>query len=155
MPPVAVGGWIGLIKIIQALSPQPGRRSGLDAVAAAWVIVAGVVAAALCAWATLSVLRRAELPDRLLRAEVLPMIAVVACMAAVTVTDLSWGLAVRAGDSPLFHSNNGLLNAPVLPSWIAGLVVLAAATIVAGRATVRAAGQLRAEPADGQSPAAG
>jgi hypothetical protein len=155
VPPVAVGAWIGLIKIIQALTPQPGRRSGLDAVAAAWVIAAGAVAAALCAWATLSVLRRAELPRRLLRAEVLPMIAVVACMAAVTVTDLSWGLAVRAGDSPLFHSNNGLLDAAVLPSWIAGLVVLAAATIVAGRATARAAGQLRAEPSDGQSPAAG
>lgn len=149
VPPVALGAWIGIIKLIQAVSPQPGPRSGLDATAAAWVIALGFVAAALCAWATLSVLRRVELPDRLLRAEVLPMIAVVACMAAVTVMDLSWGLAVRAGDSSLFHSNNGLLTAAVPPSWIAGLVVLAAATIVAGRATAKAASELRAVPAGG------
>ena len=70
VPPVAIGAWIGIIKLIQAVSPQPGPRSGLDAAAAAWVIALGAVAAALCAWATLSVLRRAELPDRLLRAEV-------------------------------------------------------------------------------------
>jgi hypothetical protein len=151
VPPVALGAWIGIIKLIQAVSPQPGPRSGLDAAAAGWVIALGFVAAALCAWATLSVLRRAELPDRLLRAEVLPMIAVVAGMAAVTVTDLSWGLAVRAGDSSLFHSDEGLLTAAVPPSWIAGLVVLAAATIVAGRATFKAAGQLRAEPTGGQA----
>lgn len=149
VPPVAIGAWLGLIKLIQAVAPPPGPRSGLDAAAAAWVIALGAVVTALCAWAALSALRRAELPDRLLRAEVVPMIAVVACMTAVTVTDLSWGLAVRAGDSSLFHSNNGLLDATVPLSWIAGLVVLAAATIVAGRATAQAASQLRAAPAAG------
>lgn len=143
VPPVAIGGWLGIIKLIQAVSPQP--RSGLDAAGAAWVIGLGVVAAALSAWATVSVLRRAELPDRLVRAEVIPMIAVAACMAAITVADLSWGLAVRAGDSGLFHSSNGLLDTGVLPSWIAGLVVLAGATVLAGRAAATAAGQLRAE----------
>ena len=145
VPPAAIGAWIGIIKLVRAVSPQP--PSGLNAAGAAWVIGLGVVAAALCAWATLSVLRRAELPDRLVRAEVIPMIAVVACMAAVTVTDLSWGLAVRAGDSELFHSSNGLLDTGVLPSWIAGLVVLAGATIVAGLAAVQAARKLRTEPA--------
>lgn len=68
VPPAAIGAWIGSIKIIQAVSPQPGRRSGLDAAAATWVIALGFVAAARSAWAALSVLRRAELPDRLLRA---------------------------------------------------------------------------------------
>jgi hypothetical protein len=148
VPPVAIGAWIGIIKLIQAVAPQPTRQSGLNAAQAAWVIALGAVAAALCAWATLSVLGRAELPDRLLRAEVIPMIAVLACMTVVTVTDLSWGLAVRATDAPLFHSSDGLLAAAVPPSWIAGLVVLAGATIVAGRATAQAARQLRAEPAN-------
>lgn len=152
VPPVAIGAWIGIIKLIQAVSPQP--QGGLDVAGAAWAISLGAVAAALCAWATVSVLRRADLPDRLVRAEVIPMIAVVACMAVVTVTDLSWGLAVRASDSELFHSANGLLDTGVLPSWIAGLVVLAGATIIAGRATARAAGQLRADTS-ATPPAAG
>jgi hypothetical protein len=65
------------------------------------------------------------------------------CMAVVTAADLSWGLAIRSADGALFHSNNGIVATPVAPSWIGGLVVLAALTIVTAASTVRTARELR------------
>lgn len=154
LPPVAIGAWIGILKLIMWLSPHPRVHSRANITEVAIVVVLGAAAAALCAWSTLKALRATELPDRLLRAEVIPMIAVVVCMSAVTVTDLSWGMAVRAGDGTLFHSTNGLLATALPPSWLIGLVVLAAATVVAGRAAAKAASHLRAgRPDDGRPPA--
>lgn len=154
LPPVALATWIGVLKLIMTLGPKhPGVHSRANATELTVVVVLGLAAASVCAWSTLRALRETELPGRLLRAEVVPMIATVVCMAAITVTDLSWGLAVRAGDGSLFHSSNGLLATALPPSWLGGLVVLAAATIVAGRATVVAAGQLRTAPAGDRPPA--
>jgi hypothetical protein len=154
LPPVALATWIGVLKLIMAAGPKhPGVHSGANATELIAVVVLGLAAAWVCAWSTLRALRETELPARLLQAEVVPMIAIVACMAAITVTDLSWGLAVRAGDGSLFHSSNGLLATALPPSWLGGLVVLAAATIVAGRATVVAAGQLGTASAGGRPPA--
>lgn len=155
VPPAAIGAWIGIVKLIMRLSRHPRVHSAANITEVTIVVVLGVAVAALCAWSTLKALRETELPGRLLRAEVIPMIAVVACMAAITITDLSWGLAVRAGDASLFHSSNGLLATDLPPSWLIGLVVLAAATVVAARATARAAGQLRLAPDGHQPPADG
>jgi len=144
LPPAAIAAWIGVVKLIMALSPRPRAHATTSGAEIAIVIVLGTAVAALCAWSTLRALRATELPARLLRAEVMPMIAVVACMAAVTIMDLSWGLAVRASDAPLFHSSNGgLLATSLPPSWLIGLIVLSGATVVAARATARAASQLR------------
>jgi hypothetical protein len=156
IPPVAIGAWLGVVKLIMALSAHPRVHSTANLTEVSIVIVLGLAAAALCGWSTLTALRAAELSERLLRVEVLPMIAVVACMVAVTIMDLTWGLALRASDTVLSRSGTGgLLATSLAPSWLIGLIVLAAATVVAGLATARAAGQLRANPAGGTPTAAG
>jgi hypothetical protein len=104
-------------------------------------------------WAVAAILRRADLAPRLLRPQVVPMAVLTMCMAVVTGADISWGLAVRAADSPLFYSNNGLVSTSVPPNWAGGVVALAAATVVTAAATVRAARELRtpAQPALGEA----
>jgi hypothetical protein len=143
-PPIAIAAWLGLARLLFGGSGQRQFRSLADS---PWVIVMlflGAGVAALCAWSAVAILRRADFGDRLLRVEVIPMAAVTACMAIVTVTDISWGLAVHASDNALFTSSNGLFASYLPSSWGIGLAVLTAATIVAARATATATGQARA-----------
>lgn len=144
VPPVAVAGWVAVTLLVTRLYRGPQLHSAAGDVAAAVVAVAGLAAAAACAWAVTAILRRADLAPRLLRPQVIPMAALSTCMAVVTGTDVSWGLALRAADGALFHSDNGLVSTSLPLSWAAGVAVLAAATAVTAAATWRAAGQLRA-----------
>jgi hypothetical protein len=144
IPPVAIAAWLGLAWLLFGQSGKEGVRSHPDHPWLIVMIVLGAGVAALCAWSAVTILRRADLGDRLLRAQVVPMIAVTACMAIVTVTDLSWGLAVHASDSALFFSSNGLFSTYLPTNWGIDLAVLAAATIVAALATTVAVGHARA-----------
>jgi hypothetical protein len=119
--------------------------ASVDSLRAAVAVVAVLVGALPLAWTVIrqAVTRRADLTPRLLQAEVVPMAVLSVCMAMVTGADISWGLAVRAADGALFHSNNGLIATPLAPSWAGSAVVLAATTAVTATATVRAARQLR------------
>ena len=110
---------------------HPQAHSAANIAVVALIMILGAAAAVACAWATVAILRRADLAPGLLRPEVIPMAVLSACMAVVTAADLSWGLAIRSADGTLFHSDNGLLATPMPPSWIAGVLVLAA---VHGRA---------------------
>lgn len=146
-PPVALAAWLGLAWLLLGQSGLAGTRSRPGHPVLVVMIVLGAGVAALCASSAVTLLRRVDLGDRLLRAEVVPMIAVTACMAIVTVTDLSWGLAVHASDSSLFFSSNGLFSTYLPTNWGIDLAVLAAATIVAARATVLATNQARSPAA--------
>jgi hypothetical protein len=143
-PLVAIAAWLLLARLLFGGSGQRKFHSLADSPWVIVMIVLGAGVAALCAWSAIAILRRAELGERLLRAEVIPMIAVTVCMAIVTVTDLSWGLAVHASDNSLFTSSNGLFATYLPSSWGTGLVALAAATIVAARAAIIATGHARA-----------
>jgi hypothetical protein len=145
IPPVAVLGWFAVVWIIVS-----GHRhtpvhvhSGGNLAMAGMVVLAGLAAAVACTWATVAILRRADLPPGLLRPQVVPMAVVSVCMAVVTGADLSWGLAVRSASSSLFHSNNGLVATSLPPSWVASVVVLAAITVVTAASTMRAIRELR------------
>jgi hypothetical protein len=143
VPPVAVAGWVAAVLLITRLYRHPQVHSAGNLVTAAAVGLLGLAAAGACAWAVAAILRRADLAPRLLRPQVIPMAVLSTCMAVVTGTDLSWGLALRASDGALFHSNNGLVATSLPLSWAAGVAVLAAATVVTAVATWRAAGELR------------
>jgi hypothetical protein len=142
IPPAAVIGWLAVVEIIVALDRHPRVHSAANLAIVALVVVLGLAAAVACAWATVAILRRADLAPGLLRPEIVPMAVLSVCMAVVTGADLSWGLAIRSADSTLFHSDNGLIATPMPPSWIAGVLVLAAATVVTAASTVRAARDL-------------
>jgi hypothetical protein len=146
-PPVALAAWLGLAWLLLGQSGLAGTRSRPGHPVLVVMIVLGAGVAALCAWSAVTLLRRVDLGDRLLRAQVVPMIAVTACMAIVTVTDLSWGLAVHASDSSLFFSSNGLFSTYLPTNWGIDLALLAAATVVAARATVLATNQARSPAA--------
>jgi hypothetical protein len=144
LPPAAIAAWIAPAWILAVTYRYPLVHSPANIAVATTLVLLGVGAAGCCAWSVMQILRRAELPDRLLRAQAIPMVVLVACMAVVTLTDLSWGLAVRAGDGPLFDSSsNGLLATSLRPSWLIGVAILAAATVVAGRAAGQTVRQVR------------
>lgn len=147
--PAAVISWLAIVLAIVRLSGHPQVNSAANIAAVAIVLLLGVVAAAACGWAAVAIMQRADLAPRLLRTEVLPMAVLSVCMAVVTGADFSWGLAVRAADGALFHSDNGLVATPLPSSWAGGVVVLLAVTVVTAAATVRAARTLRA-PAPAQ-----
>lgn len=151
VPPAAVIGWLAIAKIVASLYPHPQVRSVANIAALVAIALLGVAAAAASVWAVIAILRRADLAPRLLRPQVIPMAVLTACMAVVTGADISWGLALRAADSPLFHSDNGLVSTSVPPSWAGSVVVLAAATVVTAAATARAARELRTPAQPGLS----
>ena len=142
--PAAVISWLAIVLAIVRLFGHSQVHSAANIAAVATVLLLGVAAAAACGWAAVAIVQRADLAPRLLRTEVLPMAVLTVCMAVVTGADLSWGLAVRAADSALFHSDNGLVATPLPSSWAGGVVVLLAVTVVTAAATVRAARTLRA-----------
>jgi hypothetical protein len=139
--PAAVIGWLAVAWITARSFGRP-VHSGPNIAAVTVITVAGAAAGATVAWAAVAVIRRADLAPRLLQAEVFPMALLSVCMAVVTGAEISWGLAVRATDGALFHSNNGLIATPLVPSWAGSVIVLAATTAVTATATVRAARQL-------------
>jgi hypothetical protein len=144
LAPAAVICWLAIVLAIVRLSGHSQVNSAANIAAVATVLLLGVTAAAACGWAAVAIVQRADLAPRLLRTEVLPMAVLSLCMAVVTGADFSWGLAVRATDGALFHSDNGLVATSLPPSWAGGVVVLLAATVVTAAATVRAARTLRA-----------
>lgn len=142
IPPAAVTSWLAVVVVIARAYHHPQVHSAANIATVAAIALLGLAAAAACAWAMIALLRRADLPARLLRPQVVPMAVLSVCMAVVTGADISWGLSLRAADSSLFYSNNGLVATPTPPSWAGGLAVLAAVTVVTATATVRAAREL-------------
>jgi hypothetical protein len=148
--PAAAGGWLALASITARLSAGAHRNSRPDIPAVAIFLFLGAAAAAVCAWAAITVVRRAHLTPRLLRAEVISMAILSLCMTAATAADISWGVALRAADGALFHSDNGLIATPLAPNWAGSTIVLAAVAAVTATATMRAARQLL-RPAPGRN----
>jgi hypothetical protein len=140
--PAAAGGWLALASITARLSAGTRRHSRPDIPAVAIFLLLGAGAAVACAWAAITVIRRAHLTPRLLRAAVIPMAILSLCMTAATAADISWGLALRAADGPLFYSDNGLIATPLAPNWAGSTIVLAAVAAVTATATMRAGRQL-------------
>jgi hypothetical protein len=143
IPPAAVTGWLAIALIIARVFRHPQVHSAANIATVAAITLLGAAVAAACAWAAVAILRRADIAPRLLRPQVVPMAVLSTCMAVVTGADISWGLAVRAADGALFHSDNGLMATSLPGSWAGGVVVLAAVTAVTVAATVRAARELR------------
>ena len=140
--PSAAGGWLAAASITARLTSATHRNSGPNITAAVIFTLLGAGVAAICAWAMITVVRRADLTPRLLRAEVIPMAILSLCMTVATAADIGWGLAIKGADTALFHSDNGLIATPLAPNWAGSAIVLAVAAAVATAATVRAARQL-------------
>lgn len=138
IPPAAVAGWLAIVAAIARMYQHPHVHSAANIATVAAIALLGLAAATACTWAAVTILHRADLTPRVLRPQVIPMAILTACAAVTTAADITWGLAVRSADSPLFHSDNGLIATPMPPSWIAGVAMLATVTVLTASATMRA-----------------
>jgi hypothetical protein len=145
--PLAAGvlaplGWFGIVWITaRSIGRDP---AGPDLVAVLILAILGALAVMTCAGAVITLIRRAQLPGRLLRAEVPAMAMLSLSMAAATAADITWGLTIRSADAALFNSDNGLVSTPFAPNWAGSAMVLSAVTVIVFAATLRAARQVSA-----------
>ena len=139
VPVVGAAAWFGVVRALRAVGQPGGVHSGANLAVVAVVVLAGVGVVAATAWAASAVLRRvpAEQPARL-RPVALVVLAV--GMGATAVLALAWGLSVRAGDPGVVSGDQGLVATPFVPSWVATVVLLAAAAALAAVAGRRQIG---------------
>lgn len=102
------------------------------------IVALGMAAAVVCASSLVAALRRADIPPRLLRFQVVPISALSVAMTLTAVAALVWGLALRSSNPTLFHSDNGLLATALPATWLSTVVAMAVATAIAGQAALRA-----------------
>ena len=133
IPVAGAGIWYGVLRLALHLSGNHGVHSAPNVTGFVLIAVTGVAVLAATAWAATTVLRRvpANPPPRLRRAALL---TVAGGMAVATVAAVVWGLQIRGGDPGAFNGDHGILATPFVPSWIAVVVALAAATVLAGNA---------------------
>lgn len=133
VPIVGAVVWYGVLRLALAISSGHGVHSAPNVAGIALIAVTGIAVVAMTAWAAATVLRRvpAVQPARL---RLSAMMAVAGGMAVATVAALIWGLQVRSGDPTWFRGDQGILASPFAPSWIAVVVALAAATVLAALA---------------------
>jgi hypothetical protein len=130
VPVIGAAAWYGVLRLALAIAHGHGVHSGPNVTGFALVAVAGIAVVAATAWAAGTVLRRvpADQPTHLRPAA---LVVLAAGMAVTTVVALIWGLRVQANDPGAFHGDQGILATPFVPSWIATVVLMAAATVLA------------------------
>lgn len=139
--PLAAGvlaplGWFGFVWVTAQLIG--GHPAGPHLAVILILAVSGAAAVVTCAGAVITLIRRVELPRRLLQAEVPAMAVLSLSMAGATAADIAWGLSIRSADTALFNSDNGLVSTPFAPNWAGSAMVLSAVTVVVLAATARA-----------------
>jgi multidrug transporter EmrE-like cation transporter len=141
VPVVGVAVWYGVVRFARAISGHGAHSAGT---VAGFVLVAavGIAVVAATAWAAVRVLNGSpEAEPARLRPVALPLVA--AGMAVTTVAALVWGLRVRSADPAGFRGTHGILATPFVPSWVAAVVLMAAATALAATAGRRQLAALR------------
>jgi hypothetical protein len=136
VPVVAGAVWFGVVQLAVGLSQPNDVRSGATRLAAVVVGIAGVGVVAGTAWAAATVLRRVAAPEPArLRPVALTILAV--AMGAASVLALVWGLRVHATAPGAFSGDDGLVATPFVVSWVATVVLMAVAAVLAGVASRR------------------
>jgi hypothetical protein len=135
VPVIGAAAWYGVLRIAVAVSGNHSVHSAPNVAGFALIAVVGIAVVVATAWAAATVLRRlpAAGPAGLRRVSLLVLAT---GMTATTVAVLLWGLQVRAHDPGGFRSHGGVLATPFVPSWIAVVALMAAATaitVTAGR----------------------
>jgi len=130
VPLVGAAAWYGVLRLVMAISHGHGTHPAASTTGVALVAVCGIAVVAATAWTAATVLRRtpADQPTRL---RPVALVVVAAGMAVTTVLALIWGLRVQTSDPTVFHGDHGILATPFVPSWLAAVVLMAAATVLA------------------------
>jgi len=87
--------------------------------------------------AVTTAIARSEISPRLYRFARIPAALATLAMTVVTLALVVWGLSLRADVPSLFDGNDGFLASSTAANWLAHVVVMAVATVVAVWATLR------------------
>lgn len=128
-----VGGllWYGVLRLALTIADGHGVHSAPNVAGFLLIAATGIGVVAATAWAAATVLRRAP-GDGTARLRPAASLAVAGGMAVATIAALISGLQVRSGAPAVFHGEYGILATPFVPSWIAVVVALGAATVLSG-----------------------
>lgn len=136
VPIIAVGLWFGLTLLLVALGRPPVDDVARITLALLWLatfVIAALVGAVSLGVAALN----AEIDAAFYRRAVWPATMTVAGMLAVTLAVLGWGAALLTADSSAFWSFNGFLATSLPLNWLAIVLIMAGACLVAARAARR------------------
>jgi len=120
------------LQVANGASQSTGHHLFIGLIA---VFLLGAVAST---WAVAAAIRRAEVSPGLFRFALLPAAVATLAMALMLAAVVAWGLALRAADPAAFNGNDGILATSTLLTWIGHIVLMAAATLVAAVAVLRA-----------------
>jgi hypothetical protein len=129
-------GELALLAFQAHSSPGPNAHMAGGAGFYAWssttlaAVVLGVAAAA-------TAVRRAELGLALLRFAAIGSMVVAGAMVVMLIAIVGWGFALRSADPALFNSHEGIRSGSTAGTWLAIVVVMAAASAVAVRSSAR------------------
>ena len=134
VPPVAFAAWFGVLQIGRAIASGHRVDSAPNLLAAILVIVAGIGVVAATAAAASATLRRVGVDTGSMRERTTAIYTLVAGMAATTLACLVWGLSVWSANPAGFSAHAGAVASPFVPTWLAILALMAAATVLGATA---------------------
>jgi hypothetical protein len=133
VPVAGAAIWYGVLRLVMTVFGGHSVHSGPNVTGFLLIAVTGIALVAATAWAAAAVLRQVPVtPSPRMRSVATSVVT--AGMGVATVASVLWGLQVRSQDRPGFQGDQGILATPFVPSWIAVVVALAAATALAASA---------------------
>ncbi|MDQ2717734.1 MAG: hypothetical protein M3Z08_22805 [Chloroflexota bacterium] len=97
------------------------------------LIAAAIVSAGAVCFAVV----RSEISERLLHFAVLPSILATISMVLILVATITWGLSLRDSAPQLFAGNDGIVGSSTIGTWLAIVIAMAIAAILAALSLVR------------------
>jgi len=96
-----------------------------------------IAAAIVSAGSVCFAVARSEISERLLHFAVLPSILATISMALILAATITWGLSLRDGAPQLFAGNNGIVGSSTIGTWLAIVIAMAIATVLAALSLMR------------------
>lgn len=96
-----------------------------------------IAAAIVSAGSVCFAVARSEISERLLHFAVLPSVLATISMALILAATITWGLSLRDGAPQLFAGNNGIVGSSTIGTWLAIVIAMAIATVLAALSLMR------------------
>jgi hypothetical protein len=134
VPPVALAVWLGYTALLLSGHHPPAL---LDIkLPLSWIGL--FLLAAIASTAAVSIAAaRSAIGEQLLRFALGSAVVTTLAMAVMFAAVLVWGLALRADAPQIYNGNDGALATNTVVSWVALVVVMGVATVVAAAALIR------------------
>jgi hypothetical protein len=142
-----LGGGVVALALRAGSSPAPAPMTGTGGLLL-WS-ANFILPAALGCGAAMVAVRRTELAVPVLRFASLAVAVAAAAMLVMLIATVVWGVVLRSAEPALFHADEGLRATSTAASWVAIVVLMAAATALAVGSTARGlTGGSRRQPED-------